>query len=241
MMNRYARQIILPEIGEAGQKRLAEASVLIVGAGGLGSPAALYLAAAGAGNIVIADADEVRINNLNRQILYREKDLGQKKIDAARQNLIEFNSRIKIETVGRVDRQKISELFGRTRYAAVIDGTDNFDTRYLLNEASIEFNVPYIYGAVLGWEGQLAVFDAMRGPCYQCVYREPPVDAKTCIEAGVIGALTGIIGAMQASEAIKLIIGAGETLIGKILIINTLANNYKIIDTVRDPHCPACS
>lgn len=240
-MNRYARQIILPEIGEAGQKKLSASTVLIVGAGGLGSPSALYLAAAGVGKITIADADEVRLNNLNRQILYRERDLGEKKAEAAQRNLAEFNGEVKIETAGRIDGQKISEILCRTKYAAVVDGTDNFETRYLLNEACVEFGVPYIYGAVLGWEGQVSVFSAGNGPCYQCLYPEPPADAKTCVEAGVIGAATGIIGALQASEAIKLIIGAGDILIGKMLIINVLESRYKIIDTARDPHCPACS
>lgn len=239
---RYARQIILPEIDEAGQSKLLAASVLLVGVGGLGSPIALYLAAAGVGHITIADADEVRLNNLNRQILYNESDLGHLKVDQARKKLEKFNNDIDIKIVGRINESTLSEVLESKEYSVVIDGTDNFETRYLINDACINAELPYVYGSVLGWQGQVSVFEAKKGPCYRCIYPEAPLreESPTCGEAGVIGVSTGCIGILEAAEAVKLIIGKGTVLWGKMLIADLFNAEFRTVQLSKDPKCISC-
>ncbi|HJW94209.1 MAG TPA: molybdopterin-synthase adenylyltransferase MoeB [Thermoanaerobaculia bacterium] len=223
-MTRYSRQIALPEFGEEGQRRLAAGSVAIVGAGGLGSPAALYLAAAGVGRIGLIDFDAVDESNLHRQVLYTTKDVGRAKLDAARDRLSDTN----IETHNTaLTSDNALELLGR--YDVVIDGTDNFPTRYLVNDACILLGKPNVYGSVFRFEGQLSVFDARVGPCYRCLYPDPPPPqlVPNCAEAGVLGVLPGIIGTMQASEAIKLLAGIGEPLIGRLLLFDALRATWR--------------
>ena len=241
-MSRYARQIILPEIGEEGQEKLGKSKILIVGAGGLGSPAAIYLAAAGIAHLAIADADEVRLNNLNRQILYNESDLGHLKVDQAKIHLEKLNSDIFVDPLGRIDDSNISNLLKENKYDLVIDGTDNFETRYTVNNACVEHGVPFIHGSVLGWEGHVSVFASKRGPCYQCVYPEapPPEASPTCVQAGVIGVVPGLVGILQASEAIKYLLDIEDILVGKMLIVNLKALDFKTVELSKDPKCQSC-
>jgi len=223
-LNRYSRQIALPEFGEEGQRRLAAGSVAIVGAGGLGSPAALYLAAAGVGRIGMIDFDAVDESNLHRQVLYTTKDIGRPKLDAARARLHDAN----IETHHTpLTSENALEILGQ--YDVVIDGTDNFPTRYLVNDACTILGKPNVYGSVFRFEGQLSVFDARVGPCYRCLYPDPPPPqlVPNCAEAGVLGVLPGIIGTMQANEAIKLLSGIGEPLIGRLLLFDALRTTWR--------------
>jgi len=227
-MNRYARQIALPEFGEEGQRRLGAGSVAIVGAGGLGSPAAIYLAAAGVGRVGIIDFDVVDETNLHRQVLYGTKDIGASKLDAARSRLQDLNSDISIETHdAALSSENALEILGN--YDVVIDGTDNFPARYLINDACVLLGKPDIYGSVFRFEGQLSVFDARVGPCYRCLYPDPPPPhlVPNCEEAGVLGVLPGIIGTMQAIEAIKLLAGIGEPLIGRLLLFDALRTSWR--------------
>ena len=242
-MTRYSRQIILPEIGESGQSKLADASLLIVGVGALGSASALYLAAAGVGHLSIADADDVRLSNLNRQVLYNEEDLGQQKAPVAKRHLEKINSDVTIEAHGRIDSSNLNNILEARKFDAIIDGTDNFETRYLINEASVDHDIPYLYGSVLGWQGQMTIFDAKRGPCYACLYPErPPAElSPTCTEAGVVGPTPGMIGLLQAAEAIKLIIGSDDLLTGKLCLVDILKGDFRHVDISKDPHCPICA
>ncbi len=242
-MTRYSRQIILPEIGEEGQSKLADASLLIVGVGALGSASALYLTAAGVGHLSIADADEVRLSNLNRQVLYNEGDLGELKAPAAKRHLKQINSDVVIESHGRIDASNLNHILSARKYNAVIDGTDNFETRYLINEACVDSDIPYIYGSVLGWQGQMTIFDAKKGPCYSCLYPErPPAElSPTCSEAGVIGPTPGMIGLLQATEAIKLILECSDLLTGKLCLVDILKGDFRHVDISKDPHCPICA
>jgi adenylyltransferase/sulfurtransferase len=240
--SRYARQVILPEIGRAGQEKLAGASVLIVGAGGLGSPAAIYLAAAGVGHLTIADADEVRINNLNRQILFGENDLGQLKVDAAKKRLTEINSNIDLSMMRRINNANVDEVIADKKIDIVLDGTDNFETRYIINDACVNRKIPFVQGSVLGWRGQISVFDSKQGPCYQCLYpEEPPAElAPTCVEAGVIGVTTGIVGVLEAAEVLKLILNEANVLVGKMLLVDLLKTDFRTVEVVKDPKCRCC-
>jgi adenylyltransferase/sulfurtransferase len=225
---RYARQLALPEFGAGGQRRLGEGSVAIVGAGGLGSPAAIYLAAAGVGRLGLIDFDTVDESNLHRQVLYGTKDIGATKLDAARARLQDLNPDIEIETHDTaLDSGNALEILGN--YDVVIDGSDNFPTRYLVNDACILLGKPDIYGSVFRFEGQLSVFDARLGPCYRCLYPDPPPPqlVPNCEEAGVLGVLPGIIGTMQAAEAIKLIAGIGEPVIGRLLLFDALRMSWR--------------
>jgi len=227
-VNRYSRQIALPEFGAEGQRRLAKGSVGIVGAGGLGSPAAIYLAAAGVGRIGIIDFDVVDESNLHRQVLYGTKDVGASKLDAARARLQDLNPDIDIETHDTaLTSENALEILGN--YDVVIDGSDNFPTRYLVNDACTILGKPNVYGSVFRFEGQLSVFDARVGPCYRCLYPDPPPQqlVPNCAEAGVLGVLPGIIGAMQAAEAIKLLAGIGEPLIGRLLLFDALRTRWR--------------
>ena len=238
---RYARHLVLPEVGRVGQERLKGARVLLVGAGGLGSPAALYLAAAGVGTLGIVDPDVVDVTNLQRQILHGTSGLGSPKVASAVARLHDVNPHVRLETGAlRLTSANALEIVGR--YDVVVDGSDNFPTRYLVNDACVLTGKPNVYGSVHRWEGQLAVFATEGGPCYRCLFREPPPPGMipNCAEAGVFGALPGVIGAAQAMEAIKLILGVGEPLIGRLQIFDALAYRWRELEVRRDPACPVC-
>jgi len=240
-MARYSRHLILPEVGVEGQRRLKAARVLIVGAGGLGSPAALYLAAAGVGTLGLAEFDTVDVTNLQRQVLYGAGDVGRPKLDVAMERLRRLNPHV--EVVGHAVRLTSANAPGiLAGYDVVLDGTDNFPTRYLLNDACVLLGKPYVYGAIHRFEGQVSVFATPGGPCYRCLFREPPPPGLVpgCAEAGVLGVLPGIIGTLQALEAIKLIIGAGQTLAGRLLLFDALALRWRDLRLHRNPECPAC-
>lgn len=240
-LSRYARQIRLPQIGVGGQNALKNASVLLVGAGGLGSPAALYLAAAGVGRIGIADADLVDVTNLQRQILYGTDNVGSRKTDIAVGRLSALNPEITIEPIAeRVTSMNALELV--QSYDVVIDGTDNFPTRYLLSDACVLTNTPLVYGSIDRFEGQLSVFVVNDGPCYRCLFPQPPEPGSVdnCADAGVLGVLPGLVGTAQATEALKIILGIGEPLVGRLLMVDALHMRFRTIGVDRDPACPAC-
>ncbi len=238
---RYSRHLVLPEVGEEGQQRLLDARVLVVGAGGLGSPAALYLAAAGVGTLGIIDADRVDVSNLQRQILHDAGRVGRLKVESARDTLRALNPGVEVEShPTRLDAGNALDVMGG--YDVVVDGADNFPTRYLVNDASLHVRVPVVHGSIFRFEGQATVFDAYAGPCYRCLYRLPPPPelAPSCAEAGVLGVLPGIIGSVQAMEAIKLIIGIGTPLTGRLLTYDALDQTFRTLNVRRDPDCPAC-
>lgn len=240
--NRYSRHVLLPEVGEQGQTRLLEAKALIIGAGGLGSPAALYLAAAGVGTIGIVDFDTVDATNLQRQILHNLDRVGMPKPDSARETLTALNSDVKVITHNeRLTAANALDLM--TGYDVVIDGGDNFPTRYLVNDASLHLKVPVVHGSIFRFEGQASVFNPYEGPCYRCLFAEPPPPelAPSCAEAGVLGVLPGIIGSIEAMEAIKLILGIGDSLAGRLLIYDALEQDFTSVNVERNPECPACS
>ena len=238
---RYARHLVLPEVGRAGQERLKAARVLLVGAGGLGSPAALYLAAAGVGTLGIVDPDTVDVTNLQRQILHGTAGLGALKVDSARARLHDVNPHVTVET-GAVRLTSANALEIVAAYDVIVDGSDNFPTRYLVNDACVLTGRPNIYGSVYRWEGQLSVFATEGGPCYRCLFREPPPPGlvPNCAEAGVFGALPGVIGAAQAMETIKLLLGVGETLVGRLQIFDALSYRWRELEIRRDPDCAVC-
>jgi len=238
---RYSRHIKLSEVGEDGQRRLKRASVLIVGAGGLGSPAALYLAAAGVGRIGIVDFDTVDLSNLQRQLLHDTDRVGERKTDSASARLSAINPLVRVETIDE-ELSAANALDVIAAYDMVIDGTDNFKTRYLTNDACVLLGKPNIYGSVLRFEGQASVFATPEGPCYRCLFPEPPPPGlvPSCAEAGVLGVLPGLVGTIQATEAIKVILGIGDTLAGRLLLIDALAMSFRTIRLRRDPDCPAC-
>jgi len=244
---RYSRHLILPEVGMAGQKKLRAASVLIIGAGGLGCPIALYLTAAGIGRLGLVDFDVVDRTNLQRQILYGESVVGVPKVEAAAERLKDLNPDVEIETYPeRLTSENALQIM--SDYDIVIDGTDNFPTRYLTNDAAVILGKPYIYGSIFRFEGQVSVFLSRpfngfeRGPCYRCLFPSPPPPGAvpSCAEGGVLGVLPGIVGALQAAEAIKLIVGIGEPLIGKLMLIDTLRMEFKTVRIRRNPNCPVC-
>jgi sulfur-carrier protein adenylyltransferase/sulfurtransferase len=233
-MNRYTRQITLPEIGEEGQRKLLDASVLIVGAGGLGSPTAIYLAAAGVGRIGLVDFDRVDVTNLHRQILYGTSSIGRPKLEAAKERLEDLNEDVRIEThEARLTSENALEIL--KNYDVVIDGTDNFATRYLVNDACVLLGKPNVYGSIFRFEGQASVFATKDGPCYRCLYPEPPPLhlVPNCAEGGVLGVLPGVVGTIQATEAIKLITGAGETLAGRLLLFDALRMTFRTLKVPR--------
>lgn len=238
---RYSRHTLLPEFGNEGQARLKAGRILIVGAGGLGSPAALYLAAAGVGTIGLVDFDEVDVTNLQRQVLYGTAGVGRPKLDVAAERLRDLNPHITIdlhrEAFGEENARRLVEA-----YDLVIDGTDNFSTRFLVNDACVMAQRPNVYGSVFRFEGQASVFATAGGPCYRCLHPEPPPPGliPNCAEAGVLGVLPGVIGTIQATEAIKLITGLGEPLIGKLLLYDALRMRFRQIALPRDPACPVC-
>lgn len=238
---RYARHLVLHEVGREGQERLKAARVLLVGAGGLGSPAALYLAAAGVGTVGIVDPDVVDVTNLQRQILHGTGGLGRPKVASAQARLADVNPHVRIET-GQVSLTSENALQIVSSFDVVVDGSDNFPTRYLVNDACVFTGTPNVYGSVYRWEGQLSVFAAGEGPCYRCLFREPPPPGliPNCAEAGVFGALPGVIGAAQAMETIKLLIGVGEPLVGRLQIFDALSYRWRELEIRRDPGCPVC-
>ncbi len=238
---RYSRHLLVPEVGEAGQFKLLDSRVLLIGAGGLGSPAAFYLAAAGVGTLGIIDADVVEESNLQRQIIHNTKRLGQYKAESAKQAIEELNPDVKVITyIERLDESNVARIIAD--YDVIIDGTDNFPTRYLLNDAALLANKPVVHGSVFRFEGQLTVFKPYEGPCYRCLYPEPPPAelAPSCAEAGVLGVLPGIIGLLQATETIKLLLGIGDPLVGRLMTYDALAGEFSELRLFRDPNCPAC-
>ncbi|MGI9535286.1 MAG: molybdopterin-synthase adenylyltransferase MoeB [Thermodesulfobacteriota bacterium] len=240
-ISRYSRHLIMPEVGLEGQKKLKSAKVLCIGAGGLGSPLALYLAAAGVGKLGILDFDVVDFSNLQRQVIHSEKTIGELKVDSAKNRLLELNSDIEIQTYNeRFTSDNAMDIV--KDYDIVVDGTDNFATRYLTNDACVLLGKPNVYGSIFRFEGQVSVFDAERGPCYRCLYPEPPPPGlvPSCAEGGVLGILPGVIGTLQASEVIKLIIGKGEPLIGRLLFMDILEMEPRILKLRKNPDCPIC-
>jgi adenylyltransferase/sulfurtransferase len=238
---RYARHVALPEVGFDGQKRLKAGKVLCVGAGGLGSPLALYLAAAGVGTIGIVDFDTVDASNLHRQLLHGTKDIGRSKLDSAHDRLHDVNPNVDVRLhATRLTSENALEVLAP--YDVVVDGTDNFPTRYLVNDACVLLGKPNVYGSVFRWEGQLSVFSTEGGPCYRCLFREPPPPGlvPNCAEGGVLGVLPGIIGSAQAMETIKLLLGVGTTLAGRLLIFDALDMSWREVALRRNPACPVC-
>ena len=239
--DRYGRHILLPEVGEAGQQKLLESRVLLLGAGGLGSPAALYLAAAGVGTLGIVDMDVVDASNLQRQILHNMDRIGERKVDSAKKTLTELNPDVDVVTYDvRLGADNVLDIIDG--YDVIVDGTDNFPTRYLLNDASLLKRIPVVHGSIFRFEGQVSVFKPYEGPCYRCLFPEPPPPelAPSCAEAGVLGVLPGIIGSIQALEAIKLILDLGDPLIGRLLAYDALEQSFRAFKVRRDPACPAC-
>src|SRR6478735_4863584 len=239
--NRYGRHILLPEVGEEGQQKLLGAKMLLLGAGGLGSPAALYLAAAGVGTLGIVDMDVVDASNLQRQILHNTERVGERKVDSAKKTLTQLNPDVNVVTHDvRFGADNIMDIL--SGYDVVVDGTDNFPTRYLLNDASLLQRIPVVHGSIFRFEGQVSVFKPYEGPCYRCLLPEPPPSelAPSCSEAGVLGVLPGIVGSIQAVEAIKLLLDLGDPLIGRLLAYDALDETFRTFKVRRDPECPAC-
>jgi molybdopterin/thiamine biosynthesis adenylyltransferase/rhodanese-related sulfurtransferase len=238
---RYSRHLIIPEVGVGGQRRLKQSRVLMVGAGGLGSPLGLYLAAAGVGHLGIVDFDVVDVTNLQRQVLHGTRDVGRPKLDSARDRIADVNPGVKLETYEvRLTSENALEIF--RDYDLVVDGTDNFPTRYLTNDACVLLGKPNVYGSIFRFEGQASVFATKDGPCYRCLFREPPPPGlvPSCAEGGVLGVLPGLIGTIQATEAIKLLLGIGTPLIGRLLLVDALEMSFRTVKVRRDPGCPAC-
>jgi molybdopterin/thiamine biosynthesis adenylyltransferase/rhodanese-related sulfurtransferase len=239
---RYSRHLLLPEVGPEGQQKLLDAKVLLLGAGGLGSPAALYLAAAGVGTLGIVDNDEVDLSNLQRQVIHNSERIGVSKVDSAEQTIRELNPDVHVEKYAiRLGADNILDIL--PGYDVVIDGLDNFPTRYLLNDASVRLRIPVVSAAILGFEGQLSVFKPYDGPCYRCLFPVPPPAelAPSCGANGVLGVLPGTMGLLQATEAIKLILDEGDLLIGRLLMYDALAARVTEVKVRRDPDCPICS
>ena len=241
---RYSRHLLLPEVGVSGQIKLTNARVVLVGAGGLGSPAALYLAAAGVGKLTLIDNDRVERSNLQRQVLHTDARIGMPKTTSAALTISALNPSVQIELhEERLVAENVEKLL--SGHDLIIDGADNFPTRYLLNAASRNLKIPMVYGAVHRFTGQVSVFDPRRedSPCYRCLFPEPPsaLEAPNCSEAGVLGVLPGIIGLLQCSEAIKLIIGQGRPLTGRLLCFDALSTSFRELTLARDPACPGCS
>lgn len=242
-LSRYSRHLLLPEIDLAGQSRLTNARVLIIGAGGLGSPAAMFLASSGVGNLILFDHDEIDLGNLQRQIAFSTNEIGEPKAERLRQRLLELNPEIEVEAF----RQR-AEGHALTRAVAaadiVIDACDNFDTRFAINQASLSSNTPLVSGAAIRLQGQVTVFDPRRqgSPCYCCLYRQDEIQPQdTCRDRGVFAPLVGIIGSIQAAEALKLLLGLGQSLTGRLLLLDALTMTPRIVNLPKDPECPACS
>jgi len=240
-IRRYGRHLTMPEVGREGQRRLKSARVLMVGAGGLGSPVGMYLAAAGVGRLGIVDFDSVEFSNLHRQILHDTDSVGRSKLASARDRLEAINPDVEVEThETRLTSENALEIF--EGYDLVIDGSDNFPTRYLVNDASVLTGIPSVYGAIFRFDGQASVFGTEEGPCYRCLFREPPPAGlvPSCAEAGVLGILPGLVGTIQATEAIKMILGRGSSLAGRLLLVDTLEMEFREVEVQKDPDCPVC-
>jgi len=238
---RYHRHVLLPEVGEAGQQKLLESKVLLLGAGGLGSPAALYLAAAGVGTLGIVDMDVVDASNLQRQILHNMDRIGERKVDSAKKTLTNLNPDVDVVTYDvRFGADNVLDIIDG--YDVVLDGTDNFPTRYLLNDASVLKRIPVVHGSIFRFEGQVTVFKPYEGPCYRCLLPEPPPPelAPNCAEAGVLGVLPGIVGSIQALETIKVLLDLGDPLVGRLLAYDALEQSFRSFKVRRDPTCPTC-
>src|SRR5881394_2754323 len=238
---RYSRHLILPDVGVVGQEKLKAARVLLIGAGGLGSPAALYLAAAGVGTLGLEDFDNVDVTNLQRQILHGTKDVGRPKLVSARERIADVNPHVRLETYETALTSKNAMEILKD-YDVVVDGADNFPTRYLVNDACVLLGKPNAYGRIFRFDGQASVFATKDGPCYRCLYPEPPPPGlvPSCAEGGVLGVLPGLIGTIQATETIKLLLGIGESLIGRLLLVDALGMRFRTVKLQRDPTCPAC-
>ena len=239
--NRYQRHLLLPEVGEAGQMRLLDSKVLLLGAGGLGSPAALYLAAAGVGTIGIIDMDVVDASNLQRQVLHNMDRIGMRKVDSAKQTLQAINPDLHVRTYDvRLGADNVLDIIDG--YDVIVDGTDNFPTRYLVNDAALLKGIPVVHGSIFRFEGQVTIFNPYVGPCYRCMIPEPPPPelAPSCAEAGVLGVLPGIVGSIQAIETIKLLLELGDPLVGRLLTYDSMDQSFRTFKVRRDPSCPAC-
>jgi adenylyltransferase/sulfurtransferase len=240
-VERYSRHFLVPEIGEEGQKKLKSSSILMVGAGGLGAPFGMYVAAAGIGKLGIIDHDKVELSNLQRQLLHGQSDIGRSKLDSAKESIHEINPNVELELYEeKLTSDNALDIIDQ--YDVVVDGTDNFPTRYLVNDACVMLGKPNIYGSIFRFEGQVSVFDAEKGPCYRCLYEEPPPPGLVpdCAEGGVLGVLPGIVGSLQALEAIKVITGIGEPLIGRYLIFDAKTMNFRELKLPKNPDCPVC-
>lgn len=238
---RYARQVLIPEIGQQGQRTLLDAKVLLIGAGGLGSPSALYLAASGVGTIGLVDDDVVDESNLQRQVLHGVDRLGMRKVDSAELTIRGLNPETKVvKHTERLGADNVERLIGP--YDVIVDGTDNFDTRYVLNDAAVRLRKPVVHGSIYRWDGQVTTFVPFEGPCYRCMYpTQPPAElAPACSVAGVLGVLPGLVGMMQANEVFKLLLGVGETLAGRLLMFDAMGTTFDEVRIWRDPACPAC-
>ncbi|MFC9972519.1 adenylyltransferase/sulfurtransferase MoeZ [Spirillospora sp. NPDC127200] len=240
-VNRYSRHLIIPDVGMAGQKRLKNAKVLCVGAGGLGSPALMYLAAAGVGTLGVIDFDVVDESNLQRQVIHRQSSLGLPKAESAAATVREINPLIDVVVHNvALDRDNVMDIFAQ--YDLILDGTDNFATRYMVNDAAVLLGKPYVWGSIYRFDGQASVFWAEHGPCYRCLYPEPPPPGMvpSCAEGGVLGVLCASIGSIQVNEAIKLLAGIGEPLVGRLMIYDALEMSYRQVKVRKDPECPLC-
>jgi molybdopterin/thiamine biosynthesis adenylyltransferase/rhodanese-related sulfurtransferase len=240
-VRRYSRHLIIPDVAMAGQKRLKNAKVLCIGAGGLGSPALMYLAAAGVGTLGIVEFDEVDESNLQRQIIHGQSDIGRSKAESARDSVLEINPLVTVNVHElRLDSSNVMEIFAD--YDLIVDGTDNFATRYLVNDACVLLGKPYVWGSIYRFDGQASVFWAEHGPCYRCLYPEPPPPGMvpSCAEGGVLGVLCASIGSIQVNEAIKMITGIGEPLLGKLMVYDALEMEYRKIKVRKDPNCAVC-
>jgi adenylyltransferase/sulfurtransferase len=238
---RYSRHLILPEVGTEGQRTLRRSRVLLIGAGGLGSPSAMYLAAAGVGTLGIVDFDKVDASNLQRQILHGSSDVGKPKIESAKETLREINPHVHVEGINEPFTSGNALRIARD-FDVIVDGTDNFATRYLTNDTAVLLGKPNVYGSIFRFEGQASVFATQDGPCYRCLFREPPPPGlvPSCAEGGVLGVLPGLIGTIQATETIKLLLGIGSSLAGRLLLVDTLEMRFRTVQVRRDPQCPAC-
>ena len=238
---RYSRHLLIPEVGLSGQKKIKAASVLVIGTGGLGSPVALYLAAAGVGRIGLVDYDRVDQSNLQRQVIHGTSQIGRLKVESARQRMLDINPEIQVEVYNEPFTSE-NALQIAQNYDILIDGTDNFPTRYLSNDVSVLLGKPNVYGSIFRFDGQVSVFDARNGPCYRCLFPEPPPPGlvPSCAEGGVLGVLPGTIGTLQATEALKLILGIGETLSGRLLLFNALDMSFDFVTLRKNPNCKIC-
>ncbi|CAC9489457.1 Molybdopterin-synthase adenylyltransferase (EC 2.7.7.80) [uncultured Gammaproteobacteria bacterium] len=238
---RYSRQILLPEVGEEGQQKLLNATVLLVGIGGLGSPSAMYLAAAGIGHLIIADFDQVELSNLQRQVIHHTDDIGRDKVQSAKVKMLAINPNVKITTLINLNEDNINKWVKKCD--VVLDGTDNFDTRFKINQACVAQHIALVSAAVIRFEGQLSVFKGYEKdqPCYQCLYPSTGNNDENCVDNGILAPVAGMLGTMQALQGVKVILNLGEQLIGKLMIIDALDLNFKTVQLNKDKHCPICN